>query len=62
MEAYKFRHVGVGHSQSQAGHVLVTSERQGVPGVVLSTKDAQRLCDELPEQVRIALLESSSPS
>jgi hypothetical protein len=56
MEAYKFRLIGVGHSQSHAGHVLVTFERQEATrfGVVLTTEDAQRLCDDLPEQIRIA--------
>jgi hypothetical protein len=64
MEAYQFRLVGVGHSQAHAGHVLITVERQEGTrfGVVLSTKDAQRLCDKLPEQIRIALPDSSQAS
>jgi hypothetical protein len=56
MEAYKYRLVGVGHSQSHASHVLVTFERQEGTrfGVVLATEDAQRLSDDLREQIRIA--------
>jgi hypothetical protein len=63
MEAYQFRLVGVGHSQSHAGHVIITFERQEGArfGVVLSTADAQRLCDDLPEQVRIAMPEAPKP-
>jgi hypothetical protein len=56
MENYLFKYVSVGHSQAGSGHVGLTLERQGGTQFValLSVADAQRLIDELPEQIRIA--------
>ena len=64
MEAYEFRLVGVGHSQSQSGHVLITFRRkEGTEfGVVLSAEDGRRLCEELPEQIRIASPSAAKPT
>jgi hypothetical protein len=56
MESYLFKYISVGHSQAGSGHVGLTLERQaGTQFVVLlRVADAQRLIDELPEQIRIA--------
>ena len=61
MENYLFKYVSVGHSQAESGHVGLTLERQGGTQFValLSVADAQRLIDQLPEQIRIATQNSN---
>ncbi len=56
MENYQYRLVSVAHSQAECGHVAFILERTdgGRFVVSLSTEDAQRLLNALPEQVRIA--------
>jgi hypothetical protein len=61
MENYLFKYVSTSHLQAGSGHIGLTLERQGGTQFValLSVADAQRLLDELPEQVRIAALNSN---
>ena len=56
MEAHKFRYLGLGKSKAGDGLVLINLERvEGTEfGAVLTAGDAQRLLDDLPQQIRIA--------
>jgi hypothetical protein len=56
MEALHFRYVTMSHSQTEAGYVGIVFEGQGGTRFLadLSVADAQRLADDLSQQVRIA--------
>lgn len=56
METYQFKYRTVGLSEAGCGYVVICLEREeGTPfGAVLSADDAQRLADDLPQQIRIA--------
>ena len=61
MEDHRFRYVSIGHSGAGSGLVLINLEREGGTqfGAVLSADDAQRLLDDLPQQIRIAAQNSN---
>ena len=61
MENHQFRYVSIGHSAAGSGYVPINLEREeGTQfGAVLSAEDAQRLLDDLPQQVRIAAQNSN---
>jgi len=56
MDAYEFKFISVGYSSAGCGFVAVNLERmEGTPFVMLlSADDAERLCERLPIQIRIA--------
>ena len=61
METYQFKYIAVGHSAAGCGYVVINLEREeGTQfGAVLSTDDAKRLLDDLPQQIRIAAQNSN---
>ena len=56
MIEYPFRYVSVGASQTGVGYVFIELQRESAEpfGVVLSVEDAQKLVDDLHEQIQTA--------
>lgn len=61
MAAEQFRYVRIGHSASGCGFVIAEFERkEGISfEMVLTADDAERLCDDLRIQIRIAKFNSN---
>jgi hypothetical protein len=55
MESYLYRYVSIAHSEPGAGVMFILERMDGSRfGVALTAEDAERLVDDLREQIRIA--------